>query len=58
MDALDVGIVQGRAVGRLSGILIFNTVFDFNVEMGRELTLGGKGMAVSEKDFANSILHG
>ena len=55
---IDAGVVQGRAVGRLNGVLSFSTVVNFNVAMGRELMMGGSGMVVLEKEFANVILHG
>ena len=46
LDVLDAGVVQGRAIYRLSSILRFGTVVDFDVAVGRELMLGGNGMAV------------
>ena len=55
---LDAGVVQGWAVDRLSSILRFGTVINFDVSMGQELTLGGNRVAVSEKEFSNMILHG
>ena len=44
---IDAGVVQGRAVGRFSSILIFGAMVDFDMTMGQELTLGWNGMAVS-----------
>ena len=58
MDALDAGVVQGRAVSSLSSIVSFGTIVDFDVAMGRKLTLCGTGMVMSEKEFAKVILHG
>ena len=57
LDLLDARVVQERAVGRTSRILGFGTVVDFNMAMGKELTLGGNEMAMSKKEFANVILH-
>ena len=56
MGALETGVFQGRVVGRISGILIFRTIVDYKVAMARELTFGGNGMAMSEKEFVNLTL--
>ena len=49
MDALDAGVIQGRAIGRFSNTLRFGTIVDFNVAVGQELTLGGNRILMSEK---------
>ena len=58
LNALGYGVFQGRAVCRLSSILRFVTVVDFDMAIGRYLMLGGNAMYVLEKKVANLILHG
>ena len=58
MDALGARFIKGRSVVRLSSVLRFGTIVDFNMTIGREFMLGRNGISMSEKGFANVILCG